>query len=64
MSPLELATLKFWNAAVFVRRAPERCQSISTRILQEAAVSDHQKLRDRATDILKGTTDVRKPANR
>lgn len=37
MTTLELAALKFWNAAVFTRRAPERDQTTAKTILRRLA---------------------------
>lgn len=34
MSRLELAALKFWNASLFARRAPERDQTAAQTILR------------------------------
>jgi hypothetical protein len=60
MSPRELATLKFWNAAVFIRRAPDRSPTVALRILAEAALSDFQPIRDRAVSILKGAENAQR----
>lgn len=54
MSPRELITLKFWNAAVFIRRAPDRSPTIALRVLAEAAQSEFETIRHRAVQILKG----------
>ena len=57
MTPRELATLKFWNAAIFIRRAPDRSPTVARRVLAEVSLSDFQPIRDRATSILKGYVD-------
>jgi hypothetical protein len=62
MSPRELATLKFWNAAVFIRRAPDRSPAVARQVLAEAARCDFQPIRDRAVSILKGTNHDAEPA--
>lgn len=57
MSPRELATLKFWNAAVFIRRASDRSQTVARLVMADVATCDFQPIRDRATSILKGYQD-------
>jgi hypothetical protein len=62
MSPLEVAALKFWNAAIFHRRAPARDQTIADRILIDAARSDFTPIRLRAIQILKEQPHVAEPS--
>lgn len=53
MSPRELSALKFWNAAVFIRRAPDRDRTIAYAIIDELAMSEFTPIRNRAEQILK-----------
>lgn len=53
MPDLDLQALRFWNAALFHRQAPERNQSIADRLIREAAQSTHPSIRQRAEEILK-----------
>lgn len=53
MTSIELAALKFWNAAVFTRRAPERDQTTANKILRLLAQdpATPKPVKSRAADI-------------
>jgi len=53
LSEIRLEAQRFWNAAIFIRRAPDRDQSIAVKIIERTARSKHKPLRERAIQILK-----------
>jgi len=53
MASIDLSTLKFWNAALFIRRAPERDQSIAQRVLRDVVKHSTGTLNQRATELMK-----------
>jgi len=53
MPSIDLATLKFWNAALFTRRAPDRDQNLARRVLVDVAKHSTGTLHQRATELLK-----------
>lgn len=63
MQPLELAALKFWNAANFHRRAPDRDQTNARKVLIEAAACRFGPIRKRAIAILKEIAHDAEPAS-
>ena len=53
MTRIDLATLKFWNAALFIRRAPDRDQNLAQRVLRDVAKTTTGTLHQRATELMK-----------
>lgn len=51
------ATLKFWNAAHFYRRAPHRDRSIAVKVLQHVASTATGRVQSRAAELLKDIND-------
>lgn len=49
---LEFQTLKFWNAAHFVRRSRKPDLSLATQILEYVATNAPERLSNRAIDVL------------
>ena len=65
MPPIELAALKFWNAASFHRRAPDRDQANAMKVLRSLALDRTLPgaIRKRASEIItKGYTHDAEPA--
>ena len=65
MPPIELAVLKFWNAASFHRRAPDRDQTNAMKVLRSLALDRTLPgaIRKRASEIIiKGYTNEPEPA--
>ena len=54
MTQLELAALKFWNAAAYTRRAPDRDQTTAKKILRVLAQDQQtpRPVKTRAADII------------
>lgn len=53
MTPTEATAHKFWHAATFIRRAPERNPDTAIAILIGVTKSTSETLRQRALEILK-----------
>lgn len=53
MSGLDLATRRFWSAALFARRAPERNQEYARAILKDIAANATGPLQERAAELVK-----------
>lgn len=51
-SPIAMLALKFWNAAMFSRHAPNRDQTMAKNILVDVSQSQFPTLRARALDVL------------
>lgn len=54
-------TRKFWSASFFYRRAPERNQSITIKVLEQVARTTTGLVHDRATALLKDINDRKPP---
>ena len=52
-TPISLEAQRFWNAAIFMRRAPDRDQTIAIKIIDRLARSPFEPLRTRALEMMK-----------
>lgn len=50
-------TRKFWSAAFFLRRAPDRNRSIPIKVLEQVARTTTGRVHDRAITLLKDIND-------